>query len=79
MELLPEAAPWRFDARLLPVEGLISGFFGGLSGNQAAFRSMFLLKAGLSKEPFIATGAVLAVIVYLARLPVYGAEFFKSG
>lgn len=29
-----------------------SGFFGGLSGHQGAFRSVFLLPAGLSKlEP----------------------------
>lgn len=79
MELLPAAAAWRFVARLLPVGGLVSGFFGGLSGNQGAFRTMFLLKAGLSKEQFIATGVVLAVIVDLARLPVNGTEFFNSG
>lgn len=79
MELSPAMAAWRFDARLLPVGGCVSGFFGGLSGNQGAFRSMFLLKTGLSKEQFIATGVVLAVIVDLARMPVYGVAFFKSG
>lgn len=79
MELSPKMAALRFDARLLPVGGCVSGFFGGLSGNQGAFRSLFLLKAGLSKEQFIATGVVLAVIVDLARMPVYGIEFFKSG
>lgn len=79
MELSPAVAAWRFDAWLLPIGGCISGFFGGLSGNQGAFRSMFLLKSGLTKEQFIATGVVLAVIVDLARLPIYGAEFFKSG
>ncbi len=79
MELSPAVAAMRFDSRLLPVGGCVSGFFGGLSGNQGAFRSMFLLKAGLSKEQFIATGVVLAVIVDLARMPVYGVEFFKAG
>lgn len=79
MELSPAVAAMRFDSRLLPVGGCISGFFGGLSGNQGAFRSMFLLKAGLSKEQFIATGVVLAVIVDLARMPVYGVEFIKAG
>jgi hypothetical protein len=29
----------------LPLGGLVSGFFGGLSGNQGAFRSAFLIKA----------------------------------
>lgn len=55
----------------LPVGGVISGFFGGLSGNQGAFRSAFLLGAGLDKEGFIATGVVLACIVDVTRLGVY--------
>lgn len=80
MELLAPKSGWmQFGPRLLPAGGVVSGFFGGLSGNQGAFRSMFLLKAGLPKEQFIATGVVLAVIVDLARLPVYGAMFFHSG
>lgn len=58
--------------KFLPLGGLISGFFGGLSGHQGAFRSMFLLKAGLSKEQFIATGVMVAVMVDVARLMVYG-------
>lgn len=56
----------------LPLGGLISGFFGGLSGNQGAFRASFLLGAGLAKESFIATGVVLACIVDASRLVVYG-------
>ena len=51
--------------------GLLSGFFGGLSGHQGAFRSAYLLKAGLSKEAFIATGVVLACVVDASRLAVY--------
>ncbi len=64
--------------RWLPVGGLLSGFFGGLSGNQGALRSAFLLKAGLSKEAFVATGIVSAVIVDAARLTVYGTGFLAS-
>lgn len=48
----------------------MSGFFGGLSGNQGAFRSAFLIKAGLSKDAYIATGVVAAVIVDLTRLGI---------
>jgi len=59
----------------LPLGGALSGFFGGLSGNQGAFRSVFLLKAGLSKEGFVATGVVSAVIVDATRLLVYGTGF----
>jgi uncharacterized protein len=51
---------------------VISGFFGGLSGHQGAFRSMFLIKSGLSKEAYVATGVMLAVMVDVARLSIYG-------
>lgn len=56
---------------LLPLGGLLSGFFGGLSGHQGAFRSAFLLRLGLSKEAFIATGVVVACLVDATRLSVY--------
>ncbi len=79
MEQSTAYAELTFDARMLPLGGCVSGFFGGLSGNQGAFRSMFLLKAGLTKEQFIATGVVLAAIVDLARMPVYGFELFSTG
>jgi uncharacterized membrane protein YfcA len=41
-------------------------------------RSAFLLKAGLSKEAFVATGVVSAVIVDAARLIVYGTAVITS-
>jgi uncharacterized membrane protein YfcA len=71
-DLAPRAKSVRLDPRWLPVGGLLSGFFGGISGHQGAFRSVFLLRAGLAKEAFIATGVVIAVAVDLARLLVYG-------
>lgn len=54
---------------------LLSGYFGGLSGHQGAFRSTFLVNRGLSKEAFIGTNALIACLVDLARLVVYGALF----
>lgn len=78
LELSTKFAALSFPPRVLPLGGIISGFFGGLSGNQGAFRSAFLLKAGLKKETFIATGVVSAVIVDTARLLVYGASFYAS-
>jgi uncharacterized membrane protein YfcA len=51
--------------------GLVSGFFGGLSGHQGALRSLFLLRSGLGKEAFIATGVAIACMVDLTRLPAY--------
>lgn len=72
LELSPRFNALAFPARWLPLGGLLSGFFGGLSGNQGALRSAFLIKAGMSKEAFVATGAVCAVIVDASRLAVYG-------
>jgi hypothetical protein len=51
--------------------GFISGFFGGLSGHQGALRSLFLLRSGLTKEAFIASGVAIACLVDLTRLPTY--------
>lgn len=78
LELSPRFAHLAFPPRFLMLGGLISGFFGGLSGNQGAFRSAFLLKAGLGKQAFVATGVVAAVIVDIVRLSVYGASFYAS-
>jgi hypothetical protein len=61
----------------LPVGGVLSGFFGGLSGHQGALRSVFLLKAGLGKEGFIATGIAIAIVIDISRLSVYGSTFFS--
>lgn len=72
LELSERFQALAFPPRLLGLGGAISGFFGGLSGNQGALRSAFLLKAGLSKEAFVATGVVAAVIVDAVRLVVYG-------
>lgn len=51
--------------------GVVSGFFGGLSGHQGALRSIFLLRSGLGKEAFIASGVAIACLVDLTRLPTY--------
>lgn len=72
LELSPRFQALAFAPRWLPLGGALSGFFGGLSGNQGALRSAFLIKAGLSKEGFVATGAVLAALVDGVRLTAYG-------
>ena len=74
LELSPRFAALAFPPRWLPLGGALSGFFGGLSGNQGALRSAFLIKAGLGKEAFVATGAVLAALVDVVRLTVYGVD-----
>jgi len=71
-ELLPWAQQLVLPPRWLPIGGAISGFFGGLSGSQGALRSAFLLKAGLTKNTFIATGIASALFVDASRLIIYG-------
>lgn len=71
IEWIPSLKDYRVQPRFMPLGGVLSGFFGGLSGNQGALRSMFLLKGGLSKEAFIATGIAIALCVDITRLPVY--------
>jgi len=79
MDLFPFFNKMQFGKEKLPVGGVLSGFFGGLSGNQGAFRSAFLIKAGLTKESFIGTAVVVSTFVDLTRLSVYATRFTKSG
>ncbi len=41
-------------------------------------RATFLVKAGLGKEGFIATGIACSILVDITRLSVYGATFFAG-
>jgi uncharacterized protein len=74
MDLLPYFQRWQFGREKLSLGGALSGFFGGLSGNQGALRSAFLVKAGLSKEAFIGTGVVIASLIDVSRLSVYASR-----
>jgi hypothetical protein len=78
-ELLPGLRELSFGRRYLLPGGLLSGFFGGLSGHQGALRSAFLVKADLGPEAFIGTSVVAAVLVDVARLAVYGVQFRGAG
>lgn len=72
LELLPENKQPLFPPSALPIGGLLSGFFGGLSGHQGALRSAFLIRLGLSKEGFIASGILIAMGIDVVRLATYG-------
>ncbi len=78
LELIPRLQKMSFDKKYLPVGGALSGFFGGLSGNQGALRSAFLLKTGLDKDVFIGTNVVSGFIVDIVRLIVYSTSFYTS-
>jgi uncharacterized membrane protein YfcA len=77
-EFSPRLSKVSFDRKYLSIGGTLSGFFGGLSGNQGALRSLFLLRAGLSQEGYIATSTVIACFVDVTRLSVYSSYFFKA-
>lgn len=71
VELIPGVKLMNVSDNKLILGGLLSGFAGGLSGHQGALRTIFLVKAGLSAEAFIATGISIALIVDLTRIPIY--------
>lgn len=75
LEVWPRFQKVQFGRDKLIAGGLLSGFFGGLTGIQGALRSAFLIKSGLSKEAYIATGVVIASLVDLSRLTVYASRF----
>ncbi len=74
VDLFPQFGKLQFGKEKLPLGGALSGFFGGLSGNQGALRSAFLIKAGLSKEGFVGTAVVVSTLVDITRLSVYATK-----
>ena len=78
LEILPSVQKIQFNRNKLPLGGILSGFFGGLTGIQGAIRSAFLIKSGLTKEGYIATGVVIACMVDLTRLSVYSSRFTEA-
>ncbi|WP_333877620.1 sulfite exporter TauE/SafE family protein [Flavobacterium sp.] len=79
IDLIPYFEKLEFGKEKLPLGGILSGFFGGLSGVQGALRSAFLIRAGLSKESFIATTVVVSTCVDFTRLSIYATRFDRAG
>jgi len=77
-DLHPGLRNIHFDKSKLVIGGLLSGFFGGLSGHQGALRSAFLIKSGLSKEAFIGTAVVISSCVDFSRLMIYSTRFMDA-
>tara|TARA_B100001175_G_C19486146_1_gene629896 strand:+ start:58 stop:828 length:771 start_codon:yes stop_codon:yes gene_type:complete len=71
IDLMPFFKKLKFNKSILPVGGILSGFFGGLTGNQGALRSAFLIKMDLDKTVFIATTVVISFFVDITRIGVY--------
>lgn len=62
---LPQTPFWRLTG------GTLSGLFGGLVGNQGGIRAAALLGFGLEPQALVATATASALLVDLARVPVY--------
>ena len=71
IDSIPFFKKLKFNKSILPIGGILSGFFGGLTGNQGALRSAFLIKMNLEKSVFIATTVVISFFVDLTRISVY--------
>ncbi len=70
-ELLPRFKELQFERKYLPLGGVLSGFFGGLSGHQGALRAAFLVKSGLTTEAFVGTSSVIGLLVDAVRIATY--------
>jgi uncharacterized membrane protein YfcA len=61
----------RLEGSLAWIAGALSGAFGGLVGNQGGIRSAAMLGMRVCKESFVATATAIALVVDVARMPVY--------
>ncbi len=77
-EIIPHFQNKQIEKKYIPLGGILSGFFGGLSGHQGALRTAFLLRSGLDKKEFIGTIVLSAIIIDVARLIVYGNTFLST-
>lgn len=62
---------WQPHGVLVSIFGLVSGFFGGVAGNQGGLRAAALTTFALSPAGFVATATATGLFVDLARTPVY--------
>jgi uncharacterized membrane protein YfcA len=65
------AKRWRLRGGLAWFGGALSGFFGGLVGNQGGIRTAAMLGFEVNKRQFVATTTAVALLIDMARVPIY--------
>jgi uncharacterized membrane protein YfcA len=68
---LGHSQKWRLTGAGAWIAGAVSGFLGGIAGEQGGLRAVALLGFDLRREAFVATAAAVAVVVDVVRAPVY--------
>jgi uncharacterized membrane protein YfcA len=62
---------WRLRGTLAWLGGALSGFFGGMVGNQGGIRTAAMLGFEVNKRQFVATTTAVALLIDMARVPIY--------
>jgi uncharacterized membrane protein YfcA len=70
-QITGHAQRWRMRGTLAWVGGALSGFFGGLVGNQGGIRTAAMLGFAVNKRQFVATTTAVAWLIDAARVPIY--------
>jgi uncharacterized membrane protein YfcA len=65
------ARRWQLRGSLAWIGGALSGFFGGLVGNQGGIRTAAMLGFEVDKRRFVATTTAVALLIDGARVPIY--------
>jgi uncharacterized membrane protein YfcA len=78
MNLIGALRAWRPRTWSATILGVLSGAFGGIAGNQGGLRAAGLTAFGLSPRAFLATSTAVALLIDIARTPVYVARAFED-
>lgn len=70
-QLVGLGSRWHPRGPVVTLLGLVSGFFGGVAGNQGGLRAAALTAFRLSPTAFVATATATGLLVDAARTPVY--------
>lgn len=71
MNLIGRLQQWRPGSKVAASLGILSGVFGGIAGNQGGLRAAGLSAFRLEPRVFLATSTAVALLIDLARTPIY--------